>query len=118
MAYSINTSDKGYVLFDIRAVDAPSMPANDRRGAYLGTVHAMQTEGIAGLYDPETNTIVVPRTADLLQCIPHRWRDAFSHTYSCWPKDGRIGSKGHITLTGSTGKVLARITLESRYFKP
>ena len=43
----------------------------------LATVHAVESPGIAGVYDPVSGKICAPDSDAIRQALPHQWRAAW-----------------------------------------
>lgn len=101
-------------LFDARCYAQSSkhlLHTNDPRGTYLGTVGAVRSPGLAGVWDNEAKEIVVADRAALRTCIPHHWRKAFDRAQIWWRTDTALGST---TLYSSRGRLLGTVYLYPR----
>jgi hypothetical protein len=83
----------------------------------LATVHAVESPGIAGVYDPVSGKICVPDPDAIRQALPHQWRAAWDRQkLGFWYREQN--SMAHKELYRSTGERLATIWVRAYYLEP
>ena len=86
-------------------------------GRIIATVYAVETPGIAGIYDPVSGKICVPDPDAIRQALPHQWRAAWDRQKNgFWYREKN--SMAHKEIYRSTGARLATIWVRAYYLEP